>query len=128
MAIRYVNALSHYTDWTIGHVSRRRTWVERHDHFWSDLLYGSVAVEKNKTCIPCALWNGISGSQLLALFFYAVAMWFSGIMQGVMWRTYNDLGFLEYSFIETVKAMKPFLYDPCFGWASLSIGYVRADL
>jgi cytochrome c oxidase cbb3-type subunit 1 len=35
-------------------------------------------------------------------------MWVSGIMQGLMWRAYNDLGLLEYSFVETVEAMHPF--------------------
>ncbi|MFN6955124.1 MAG: cytochrome oxidase, partial [Acetobacteraceae bacterium] len=36
------------------------------------------------------------------------AMWVSGIMQGLMWRAYDELGFLQYSFIETVEAMHPY--------------------
>ena len=39
---------------------------------------------------------------------YIAAMWVSGIMQGLMWRTYDDMGFLQYSFVESVMAMKPF--------------------
>jgi cytochrome c oxidase cbb3-type subunit 1 len=35
-------------------------------------------------------------------------MWISGIMQGLMWRAYDSLGFLQYSFIETVEAMHPY--------------------
>ena len=44
----------------------------------------------------------------LGIVCYITAMWVSGIMQGLMWRSYNDMGFLEYSFVETVMAMKPF--------------------
>jgi cytochrome c oxidase cbb3-type subunit 1 len=44
----------------------------------------------------------------LGIVLYITAMWVSGILQGLMWRAYTSLGFLEYSFIETVAAMKPF--------------------
>jgi cytochrome c oxidase cbb3-type subunit 1 len=44
----------------------------------------------------------------LGIVLYAAAMWVSGIMQGLMWRAYDALGFLEYSFAETVDAMFPF--------------------
>jgi cytochrome c oxidase cbb3-type subunit 1 len=39
---------------------------------------------------------------------YITAMWISGIMQGFMWRSYDEFGFLQYAFIETVVAMKPY--------------------
>ena len=44
----------------------------------------------------------------LGIVLYVSAMWVSGILQGLMWRAYTSLGFLEYSFIETVEAMHPF--------------------
>jgi cytochrome c oxidase cbb3-type subunit 1 len=44
----------------------------------------------------------------LGIVLYISAMWVSGIMQGLMWRSYDDMGFLNYSFVETVMAMKPF--------------------
>ena len=44
----------------------------------------------------------------IGILFYITAMWVSGIMQGLMWRAYNEYGFLQYSFVETVKAMKPY--------------------
>jgi cytochrome c oxidase cbb3-type subunit 1 len=44
----------------------------------------------------------------IGILFYITAMWVSGIMQGLMWRAYNEFGFLEYSFVETVEAMKPY--------------------
>ena len=46
---------------------------------------------------------------------YITAMWVSGIMQGLMWRAYDKLGFLEYSFIESVQAMHPFYLIRAFG-------------
>ena len=44
----------------------------------------------------------------IGIVLYITAMWVSGIMQGLMWRAYDELGFLQYSFVETVAAMKPF--------------------
>jgi cytochrome c oxidase cbb3-type subunit 1 len=44
----------------------------------------------------------------LGIVLYITAMWVSGIMQGLMWRAYDDLGFLQYSFVETVEAMHPY--------------------
>ncbi len=44
----------------------------------------------------------------LGIVFYIAAMWVSGIMQGLMWRSYDEMGFLNYSFVETVVAMHPF--------------------
>jgi cytochrome c oxidase cbb3-type subunit 1 len=44
----------------------------------------------------------------IGIVLYITSMWVSGIMQGLMWRAYNEFGFLEYSFVETVAAMKPY--------------------
>ena len=49
-------------------------------------------------------------------------MWVSGILQGLMWRSYTSLGFLEYSFIETVEAMHPFYIIRAAGGALFLIG------
>ncbi|MEM7024572.1 MAG: cytochrome oxidase, partial [Pseudomonadota bacterium] len=46
---------------------------------------------------------------------YITAMWVSGIMQGLMWRSYDPQGFLQYSFLETVEAMHPFYVIRAFG-------------
>ena len=53
----------------------------------------------------------------LGIVFYIAAMWVSGIMQGLMWRSYNELGFLDYSFVETVVAMHPFYVIRAIGGA-----------
>jgi cytochrome c oxidase cbb3-type subunit 1 len=107
MSIRQVNALSHYTDWTIGHVhSGALGWVAfisfgatyfLVQHLWRrERLYSQRLVEVH-------FWIATLGIVL-----YITAMWVSGIMQGLMWRSYDELGFLQYSFIETVQAMHPF--------------------
>lgn len=107
MAIRYVNALSHYTDWTVGHVHAGALG-------WNGIVtFGAIYcmvpwLWKKQEMYSMRLVEWHFWLAIIGIAFYAAAMWISGIMQGVMWRTYNDLGFLEYSFIETVKAMKPF--------------------
>ncbi|MEE2565078.1 cytochrome-c oxidase, cbb3-type subunit I [Hyphobacterium marinum] len=107
MSIRAVNALSHYTDWTIGHVhSGALGWV-------GFISFGAVY------CLVPWLWKrrGMYSRALiewhfwiatLGILFYIAAMWPAGITQGLMWRAYNDLGFLEFSFIQTVEAMHPY--------------------
>tara|TARA_B100000282_G_C31733085_1_gene491996 strand:+ start:1131 stop:2579 length:1449 start_codon:yes stop_codon:yes gene_type:complete len=107
MAIRAVNSLSHYTDWTIGHVhSGALGWVGFISfgalYYMVPRLWGREKLYSTKL-VSLHLWIATIG-----IVFYITAMWVSGIMQGLMWRTYNDLGFLEYSFVETVMAMKPF--------------------
>ena len=107
MSIKAVNALSHYTDWTIGHVhSGALGWV-------GFVSFGAIY------CLVPWLWRRQRLYSLslvewhfwiatLGIVLYITSMWVSGIMQGLMWRAYNDFGFLEYSFVETVEAMKPY--------------------
>ena len=72
-----------------------------------DLLPGAVAVEPPEL-YSLKLVNWHFWISTLGIVLYITAMWVSGIMQGLMWRAYTSLGFLEYSFIETVEAMHPF--------------------
>jgi cytochrome c oxidase cbb3-type subunit I len=107
MSIKAVNSLSHYTDWTIGHVhSGALGWVAM-------VSFGAIY------CLVPWLWNrrGLYSIKLvewhfwistIGILLYITAMWVSGITQGLMWRAYDKLGFLQYSFIETVEAMKPY--------------------
>ncbi|MCU0888887.1 MAG: cytochrome-c oxidase, cbb3-type subunit I [Rubritepida sp.] len=92
MSIKAVNSLSHYTDWTVGHVHSGALG-------WNGLVtFGALY-----WLIP-TLWHRRGMYSTL----YITAMWVSGIMQGLMWRAYDELGFLQYSFIETVAAMHPY--------------------
>jgi cytochrome c oxidase cbb3-type subunit 1 len=107
MSIRQVNALSHYTDWTIGHVHSGALGWNAFVTF--GMLYYIVPVLWNRQrlysikLVSVHFWIATIGILL-----YITAMWVSGIMQGLMWRAYDHLGFLQYSFIETVEAMHPF--------------------
>lgn len=107
MSIKSVNSLSHYTDWTIGHVhSGALGWVGFITfgalYYMVPKLWGRKEVYSLKL-VDAHLWIATFGIVL-----YISAMWVSGIMQGLMWRTYDDMGFLQYSFVETVMAMHPF--------------------
>ena len=114
MSIRAVNALSHYTDWTIGHVhSGALGWVGFITfgalYYLVPKLWGREEVYSLKL-VRLHLWVATLG-----IVFYICAMWVSGIMQGLMWREYDDMGFLTYSFVETVVEMHPFYLIRAFG-------------
>lgn len=107
MAIKEVNALSHYTEWTIGHVhSGALGWV-------AFISFGAIyhlvpVLWKKKELYSLKLVNMHLWIATIGIVFYISAMWIAGVMQGLMWRSYDSLGFLEYSFVETVMAMHPF--------------------
>jgi len=107
MAIKTVNALSHYTDWTIGHVhSGALGWVGMVSigaiYFMLPRLYGRTQMYSTRL-INTHFWVATIGIVL-----YISAMWISGVMQGLMWRAINDDGTLTNSFVESVKATYPF--------------------
>src|SRR4029079_11246330 len=106
MSVKSVNSLSHYTDWTIGHVhSGALGWVG----FVSfGALYCLVPWLWNRPLYSLKLVNWHFWISTIGIVLYISAMWVSGILQGLMWRAYTGLGFLEYSFVETVEAMHPF--------------------
>ena len=107
MGIKTVNALSHYTDWTIGHVhSGALGWV---GFITIGAIYYLIPRMAGKTqmhsvkAIELHFWIATIGIVL-----YIAAMWISGVMQGLMWRAINDDGSLTYSFVESVKASFPY--------------------
>jgi len=107
MAIKTVNALSHYTDWTIGHVhSGALGWVGfiaiGSIYFLVPRLYGQAQMYSKKA-IELHFWLATVGVVV-----YITAMWISGVTEGLMWRAMNEDGTLTYTFVETVKATHPF--------------------
>jgi len=121
MSIRYVNALSHYTDWTIGHVhSGALGWVGFITfgciYYLVPKLWGRKEVYSLKL-VNAHLWIATLG-----IVVYIATMWVSGIMQGLMWRTYDEHGFLNYSFVETVVAMHPYYVLRALGGGLYLIG------
>jgi cytochrome c oxidase cbb3-type subunit 1 len=121
MSIRQVNALSHYTDWTIGHVHSGALGWNAFITFGA--LYYLVPVLWNRQrlysirLVSYHYWIATIGILL-----YITAMWVSGIMQGLMWRAYDAQGFLQYSFVETVMAMHPFYVIRALGGICFLIG------
>ncbi|MBA4742544.1 MAG: cytochrome-c oxidase, cbb3-type subunit I [Azoarcus sp.] len=107
MAIKTVNALSHYTDWTIGHVhSGALGWVAMISigsvYYLIPRMYGKTEMY-SVPLITAHFWIATIGIVL-----YIASMWIAGVMQGLMWRAVNADGTLTYSFIESVKASYPF--------------------
>ena len=120
MSVKEVNSLSHYTDWTIGHVhSGALGWVG----FVSfGAIYCLVPWLWNRPLYSLKLVNWHFWIATIGIVVYVSAMWVSGIMQGLMWRSYTGLGFLEYSFIETVQAMHPYYVIRALGGSLFLIG------
>jgi cytochrome c oxidase cbb3-type subunit 1 len=104
MSIKVVNALSHYTDWTIGHVhSGALGWV-------GFVSFGAIYclvpwLWKRERLYSLALVEWHFWIATIGIVFYITSMWVAGIGQGLMWRAYNAEGFLAYSFIETVATL-----------------------
>jgi cytochrome c oxidase cbb3-type subunit 1 len=107
MSIKTVNALSHYTDWTIGHVHAGALgWVGLISmgslYYLIPRLFGRTEMHSVRA-INLHLWVATIGIVL-----YIAAMWIAGVMQGLMWRAVSEDGSLTYTFVESVKASYPF--------------------
>jgi cytochrome c oxidase cbb3-type subunit I len=114
MAIKTVNALSHYTDWTVGHVhSGALGWVALVS---IGSLYALIPWVFNKEgmystkLVETHFWIATLGVVL-----YICAMWIAGVMQGLMWRAVNADGTLTYSFVESLQATYPFYFVRLLG-------------
>ncbi len=107
MSIKTVNALSHYTDWTIGHVhSGALGWVAMISMGCIYALLPRVLGRESMYSIKLIdthFWTSTIGTVL-----YIASMWMAGVMQGLMWRAVNEDGTLTYTFVESLKATYPF--------------------
>jgi cytochrome c oxidase cbb3-type subunit 1 len=121
LAIRAVNSLSHYTDWTVGHVhAGAMGWVAM-------ITFGSIyaavpwlwkrASMWSPRLVEWHFWLALAGTIV-----YVLAMWNSGIIQGLMWRTYNAQGTLAFSFIDSLIAMHPYYVARAVGGLLFLIG------
>jgi cytochrome c oxidase cbb3-type subunit 1 len=121
MSIKTVNALSHNTDWTIGHVhSGALGWV-------AFMTIGSMYALIPKLWGRKEMWS----VRLIDLHFwiatigvvlYVAAMWIAGVMQGLMWRALNADGTLTYTFVESLKATYPFYAVRLLGGVLFLVG------
>ncbi len=127
LAIRPVNSLSHYTDWTVGHVhSGTLGWVAM-------IIFGAIYTlvpqlsGRETMAWPKAVewhfWLAISGTLI-----YVVSLWNAGITQGLMWRAYDESGALSYSFVESVEAMAPYYAVRTLGGSLFLAGAVICAL
>ena len=121
MSIKAVNSLSHYTDWTIGHVhSGALGWVGMVTfgalYFMTPKLWGRERMYSLRM-INWHFWLATLG-----IVVYAAVMWVAGIQQGLMWREYDAQGFLVYSFVEAVSANIPYYILRAMGGAMYLAG------
>jgi len=121
MSIKTVNALSHNTDWTIGHVhSGALGWVAMVS---IGMLYHLIPVLYKRSqmysvqLINLHFWLSTIGTVL-----YIASMWVNGIAQGLMWRAFNTDGTLTYSFAESIEASYPGYYVRLLGGAIFLFG------
>lgn len=123
LAIRPVNSLSHYTDWTIAHVHAGTLG-------WNSMIiFGAIyylvpqlwkrAHMHSPALVEFHFWSAIAGT-----FIYVFAMWNSGITQGLMWRAYSQNGALAYSFLDSVIAMHPYYIARAFGGLLFLLGTI----
>ena len=123
MAIKTVNALSHYTDWTVGHVhSGALGWVAMVSigsiYYMIPRLFGAKEMFSIKL-VNFHFWLATLGTVL-----YIASMWIAGVMQGLMWRATNPDGTLTYAFVESVKASYPFWTIRVLGGALFLVGMI----
>lgn len=107
MSIKTVNSLSHYTDWTVGHVHAGALgWVAMISvgsiYALLPRLFGREQMHSTKA-IDLHFWL-----HTLGVVFYIASMWIAGVMQGLMWRATNADGTLTYSFVEALNATYPY--------------------
>lgn len=123
MSIKTVNALSHYTDWTVGHVhSGALGWVAMVSigsiYYMIPRLFGAKQMWSIKL-MNFHFWLATLGTVL-----YIASMWIAGVMQGLMWRATNPDGTLTYAFVEAVKATYPFWTIRVLGGAMFLTGMI----
>ena len=106
LSIKAVNSLSHYTDWTIGHVHAGALGWNGMITF-AAIYYLAPRLWSRERLYSLRMINWHFWLATLGIVLYASAMWVAGIMQGLMWREYGADGYLVYSFAEVVQAMIP---------------------
>src|SRR5450755_3914437 len=121
MSIRSVNSLSHYTDWGIGHVhSGSLGWVAFISFGAMYYLVPVLWKRPGLHSVRLASWHYWIAT--LGIVLYITSMWVAGIMEGLMWRAYDKFGFLQYSFVESVIAVHPFMVVRMLGGVCFLIG------
>ncbi|WP_128893170.1 cytochrome-c oxidase, cbb3-type subunit I [Erythrobacter sp. HKB08] len=114
LSIKSVNSLSHYTDWTIGHVHSGALG-------WNGMITFACVyflvprLWKRERLYSVRMINWHFWLATLGIVFYAASMWVAGVTQGLMWREYGADGYLVNSFVDTVAALHPMYLARAFG-------------
>ena len=123
MSIKWVNSMSHYTDWTIGHVhSGALGWNGMITFACVYYLVPRLWGRQRLYSLRMVNWHFWLAT--VGIVFYAASMWVAGIMQGLMWREYGSDGYLVYSFAESVAAMHPMYLIRAAGGAMYLAGFL----
>jgi cytochrome c oxidase cbb3-type subunit I/II len=123
LSIKSVNALSHYTDWTIAHVHSGALG-------WNGCIAFGMMYYLLPVLFKTKLWSvKLAGAHFwlatLGILFYIIPIYIAGITQGLMWRALTDSGQLQYpDFVETVQRLMPFYYVRVFGGSLFLLGGV----
>ena len=114
MSIKTVNSLSHYTDWTIGHVhSGALGWVAM---ISIGAIYAMLPkLLRQESMYSTRLIDTHFWVHTIGVVFYIASMWIAGVMQGLMWRATNADGTLTYSFVEALNATYPYYLGRLIG-------------
>jgi len=123
MSIKWVNSMSHYTDWTIGHVHSGALGWNGMITFAS-VYYLVPRLWSRPRLYSLRMVNWHFWLATVGIVFYAASMWVAGIMQGLMWREYGADGYLVYSFAESVAAMHPMYLIRAAGGAMYLAGFL----
>ena len=121
MSVKSVNSLSHYTDWTIGHVHSGALGWNGMITF-SAIYYLVPRLWQRERLYSLRMVNWHFWLATLGIVFYASSMWVAGITQGLMWREYGADGYLVNSFAETVAALHPMYLLRAFGGGMFLVG------
>ena len=123
LSVKSVNALSHNTDWTIGHVhSGALGWVAMISV--GCLYYLIPRLYRRTEMHSVGLINVHFWLSTVGVIFYAASMWIAGLMQGLMWRASNADGMLTYTFVESLEATYPYYLGRLAGGVIFLLGMV----
>ncbi|WP_156256454.1 cytochrome-c oxidase, cbb3-type subunit I [Sandarakinorhabdus oryzae] len=114
MSIKSVNSLSHYTDWTIGHVHSGALGWNGMITF-ACMYYLAPRLWHRQRLYSLRLINAHFWLATAGIVFYTASMWVAGLTQGLMWREYGADGYLVNSFAETIAAIHPMYLLRAFG-------------
>jgi cytochrome c oxidase cbb3-type subunit I len=121
MSIKTVNSLSHYTDWTVGHVHAGALgWVAMISIGAMYMLYPRVLALKEMYSVK--LIDAHFWVHTIGVVFYIASMWIAGVMQGLMWRAANADGTLTYTFVESLAVTYPYYLIRLLGGVLVMVG------